>query len=182
MSRASRRKWPRSPGGLGHPAQQVTIEGDGTNAREALAAGFRDGAGLIGYFGHGSITLWAQEKVFDVEDAAKLDNAGRLPVVFTVTCLSGFFEHPATVSLGETLLRQPGGGAVATLVPSSAAVLSDQRLLALGLADALADPIERSLGEIVLDAQKALPEQTGGVRDILLTFNLLGDPSLKIAR
>ena len=169
-------------GRLGHPAQQATIEGDGANAREALEAGFRDGSGLIGYFGHGSITLWAQEKVFDVEAAAKLDNAERLPVIFTVTCLSGFFEHPATVSLGEVLLRQPGGGAVAALVPSSAAVLSDQRLLALGLADALANPIERSLGEIVLDAQRALPEQAGGVRDILLTFNLLGDPSLKIAR
>jgi len=160
----------------------VTLEGDGTNAREALEASFRDGAGLIGYFGHGSLTLWAQEKVFDVATAAKLDNAGRLPIVFTVTCLSGFFEHPTTVSLGEVLLRQPGGGAVAALVPSSAAVLTDQRLLALGLAGALATSGTRAIGDIVLDAQRSLPEQTGGVRDILLTFNLLGDPSLKIAR
>ena len=169
-------------GRLGRAAQQVMIEGDGTNAREALEASFRDGAGLIGYFGHGSVTLWAQEKVFDVAAAAKLDNAARLPIVFTVTCLSGFFEHPTTVSLGEVLLRQGGGGAVAALVPSSAAVLSDQRLLALGLAGALATPGGRGLGDIVLDAQRALPQQTGGVRDILLTFNLLGDPSLKIAR
>ncbi len=167
---------------LGRAAQQVTIEGDGANAREALEASFRDGAGLIGYFGHGSVTLWAQEKVFDVATAAKLNNAARLPIVFTVTCLSGFFEHPTTVSLGEVLLRQGAGGAVAALVPSSAAVLTDQRLLALGLAGALAAPGERSLGDIVLDAQKTLPEKTGGVRDILLTFNLLGDPSLRIAR
>ncbi len=167
---------------LGYTSQQVTIEGDGANARAALGASFRDGAGLIGYFGHGSVTLWAKEKVFDVEDAAKLDNSGRLPIVFTVTCLSGFFEHPTTVSLSEVLLRRAGGGAVAALVPSSAAVLTDQRLLALGLADALARPGTRSLGDIVLDAQMALPDQAGGVRDILLTFNLLGDPSLKLAR
>jgi len=169
-------------GRLGRPTQQVTLEGDGANAREALEDSFRDGAGLIGYFGHGSLTLWAQEKVFDVAAAAKLDNAGRLPIVFTVTCLSGFFEHPTTVSLGEVLLRQPDGGAVAALVPSSAAVLTDQRLLALGLAGALATSGTRAIGDIVLDAQRSLPEQTGGVRDILLTFNLLGDPSLKIAR
>lgn len=167
---------------LGYVSQQVTIEGDGANAREALGVNFRDGAGLIGYFGHGSITLWAKEKVFSVEDAARLDNAGRLPIVFTVTCLSGFFEHPATVSLGETLLRRTNGGAVAALVPSSAAVLSDQRLLAQGLADALAKPGPRALGEIVHDAQLALPDQAGGVREILLTFNLLGDPSLLIYR
>ena len=169
-------------GRLDLAAQQVTIEGDGANARQALETSFRDGAGFIGYFGHGSLTLWAQEKVFDVAAAAKLDNAGRLPIVLTVTCLSGFFEHPTTVSLGEVLLRRKGGGAVAALVPSSAAVLSDQRLLALGLADALAVPGTRALGDIVLDAQRSLPEQAGGVRDILLTFNLLGDPSLKVAR
>jgi len=61
-------------------------------------------------------------------------------------------------------------------------VLTDQRLLALGLAGALATSGTRAIGDIVLDAQRSLPEQTGGVRDILLTFNLLGDPSLKIAR
>ena len=100
-----------------YTSELVTIEGDGANAREALDRGFDEGSGLIGYFGHGSIPLWAKENVFDVKDAAKLQNK-RLPIVFTVTCLSGFFEHPSTVSLGETLLRQPGGGAVAALMPS----------------------------------------------------------------
>lgn len=160
---------------------QVTIDGDGANARDALAKAFADGAGLVGYFGHGSITLWGKEDIFDVEAAGKLRNA-RLPIVFTVTCLSGFFEHPTTVSLGETLVRQAGGGAVAALVPSSAAVLTDQRLLADGLAKALADPAPRALGDMVLDAQHSLPQQEGGVREILLTFNLLGDPSMTVRR
>jgi hypothetical protein len=168
----------------GIPTKQselVTIEGDGANARGALQRAFEEGVGLVGYFGHGSVTLWGKEDVFDVEEAAKLRNE-RLPIVFTVTCLSGFFEHPTTVSLGETFLRQADGGAVAALVPSSAAVLPDQRLLAEGLAQALADPAPRALGEIVLDAQRSLPEQEGGVREILLTFNLLGDPSLTVRR
>jgi hypothetical protein len=163
----------------------VTIEGDGGNARDALGRAFAEGAGLVGYFGHGSVTLWGKENVFDVEAAGKLRNE-RLPVVFTVTCLSGFFEHPTTVSLGETLLRQADGGAVAALVPSSAAVLPDQRLLAEGLARALNDPEPRPLGDIVREAQLGLPQQEGGgrdgVREILLTFNLLGDPSMIVRR
>ncbi len=114
----------------GERTQQVTIQDDGKNARTALLAGFKDGTGLIGYFGHGSVTLWAQEKVFEVADAARLDNKDYLPIVFTLTCLSGYFEDPSTVSLGETLLRRPEGGAVAALVPSSAAVLTEQSLLA----------------------------------------------------
>ncbi len=158
----------------------VTLEGDGSATRQALLAAFAEGTGLIGYFGHGSVQLWAQEKIFGVDDVAKLANRERLPVLFTVTCLSGFFEHPTTPSLGEALLRARTGGAVAALVPSSAALLNDQRLLAAGLADALAttgDAAPRTLGEAVLRAQSGL-RPIGGVREILLTFNLLGDPAL----
>ncbi len=165
----------------GYDTQQVTIADDGRAAREQLLSAFDGGTGLIGYFGHGSVVLWAQEKVFATEDVARLTNRDRLPIVFTVTCLSGFFSHPTTPSLGETLLRADNGGAVAALVPSSAAILSDQRLLAQNLADALAGDAE-TLGEAVLQAQAGLPETLGGVREILLTFNLLGDPTLPLKR
>ncbi len=165
----------------GYDTQQVTIADDGRATREQLTAAFNEGMGLIGYFGHGSVVLWAQEKIFATEDVAQLTNRDRLPVVFTVTCLSGFFSHPTTPSLGETLLRADNGGAVAALVPSSAAVLSDQRLLAQNLADALAGDAD-TLGAAVLQAQAGLPEAMGGVREILLTFNLLGDPALQLKR
>ncbi len=167
----------------GYNSEEVVIEGEGDAARTALLGAFAAGHGLIGYFGHGSVTLWAQEKVFSIEDVARLDNRERLPVVFTVTCLSGLFEHPTTPSLGETLLRAPNGGAVAALVPSSAAVLSDQRLLSRALASSLAQAAADSrptLGEVVQQAQMELPASLGGVREILLTFNLLGDPALRL--
>jgi len=168
----------------GYTAEQVVIAEDGAAARDALLRAFREGRGLIGYFGHGSVTLWAKEKVFGVEDVGRLNNKDRLPIVFTVTCLSGLFEHPTTPSLGEALLRERDGGAVAALVPSSAAVLADQRLLARELAAALAktedSPGPRTLGEAVRRAQAGLPASLGGVRDILLTFNLLGDPALRL--
>lgn len=166
----------------GFTAETVTSEGDGAAARAKLLRAFDDGVGLVGYFGHGSVTLWAKEKVFGVEDVAQLKNQDKLPIVFTVTCLSGFFEHPVTPSLGETLLRAGDGGAVAALVPSSAAVLPDQRLLAQGLADALAarsGETPETLGDIVLRAQGTLTDASVGVREVLLTFNLLGDPTLK---
>jgi hypothetical protein len=169
----------------GFTSETVTSEGDGTSARRDLLRALDEGVGLVGYFGHGSVTLWAKEKVLGVEDVAKLANRDKLPIVFTVTCLSGFFEHPATPSLGETLLRAGNGGAVAALVPSSAAVLPDQRLLAQGLASALAErssETPEALGDVVLSAQRTLSGTSPGVREVLLTFNLLGDPSLPLAR
>ena len=117
---------------------------------------------------------------------AKLTNRKKLPIVFTVTCLSGFFQHPLKPSLGEMLVRAKNGGAVAALVPSSAAVLPDQRVLAQGLAAALTAASgsdgPKTLGDAVLAAQKSLAGAAGGVRDVLLTFNLLGDPTLPLAR
>lgn len=168
----------------GYTSEVVPVTGDGSAARAAVLDAFESGAGLIGYTGHGSVTLWAQEGILTVEDAAKLDNGDRLPLVFTVTCLSGFFEHPATVSLGEALVRQPGGGAVSALVPSGAALLEDQRPLSRALAEALAAPeggrAAIRLGDAVLEAQSALPQGADGVQQVLLTFNLLGDPTLPL--
>ena len=170
----------------GYQARAVTLEGDGSSTRQELAQAFAQGTGLLGYFGHGSVELWAQEKILAVNDVAKLTNREKLPIIFTVTCLSGLFQHPIKPSLGETLVRAKNGGAVAALVPSSAAILTDQRVLAQGLAAALGASAgtdgPKTLGDAVLAAQQSITNASGGVREVLLTFNLLGDPTLPLAR
>lgn len=164
----------------------ATVEGDGSVVRQAVSQAFEQGTGLLGYFGHGSVELWAKEKILAVDDVAKLSNREKLPIVFNVTCLSGLFQHPIKVSLGEMLVRAENGGAVAALVPSSAAVLSDQRVLAQGIAVALgaaaAADGPKTLGDGVLAAQQSITDTSAGVREVLLTFNLLGDPTLPLAR
>ncbi len=169
----------------GYTSQVITVAGDGAAARQALLQAFDQGAGLISYFGHGSVRLWAKEKVFSVEDVKTLTNRDRLPLVFTATCLSGLFQDPDTPSLGETLVRADNGGAAAALVPSSADVLPDQRVLALALAAAFAQTgadAPQTLGEAVLQAQRAISAAPGSVRQVLLTFNILGDPSMSLGR
>jgi hypothetical protein len=170
----------------GYQARIATIEGDGSAARQALIEAFGEGTGLLGYFGHGSVELWAQEEILSVDDVAKLDNRAKLPIVFTVTCLSGLFQHPVKPSLGETLVRAGNGGAVAALVPSSAAVLTDQNVLAQLMAAALgassASDGPKTLGDAVLTAQQDITSSSDGVREVLLTFNLLGDPTLPLGQ
>lgn len=169
----------------GYAVQTLTIAGDGAEVRTALLRAFTEGVGLVGYMGHGSLSLWAQEKVLSVEDVMKLTNRPRLPIALTLTCLSGLFQHPTTVSLGEALLRSRDGGAVAALMPSSAATLDQQRQLSEQFARALtvSAPDGLTLGEVVHRAQLGLPRFTeglGGVREIMLTYNLLGDPTLRV--
>jgi len=171
----------------GYDATVALVEGDGSASRLAILDAFDSGVGVLGYTGHGSVTLWAQEAILTVDDVPELDNAGRLPIVFTVTCLSGFFPHPTTPSLGEALVRHSEGGAAAALVPSGAALLEDQRPLSRALADALALPsgggsADIRLGDAVVQAQSSIADQSEGVREVLLTFNLLGDPALVLTR
>jgi hypothetical protein len=170
----------------GYQSRAIAVEGDGSGTRQELAQAFVQGTGLLGYFGHGSVELWAQEKILAVDDVAKLTNREKLPIVFTVTCLSGLFQHPVKPSLGETLVRAKNGGAVAALVPSSAAILTDQQVLAQGLAAALGASVgadgPKTLGDAILAAQQSITNVTDGVREVLLTFNLLGDPTLPLAR
>ena len=163
----------------GYDSQVVTVDKDGA-ARASLLKAFGDGTGLISYFGHGSLNLWAQEKIFSVEDVAKLSNKDRLPLVLTLTCLSGFFQHPTTVSLGETLLRAPNGGAAAVIAPTSASTLGQQKVLADGLAEMLSSPDVKTIGDALLGAQSHLVDAAGGTNEILLTYNLLGDPAMRI--
>jgi len=163
----------------GYDSQVVTVDKDGA-ARASLLKAFGDGTGLISYFGHGSLNLWAQEKIFSVEDVAKLSNKDRLPLVLTLTCLSGFFQHPTTVSLGETLLRAPNGGAAAVIAPSSASTLDQQKVLADGLAEMLSSPDVKTIGDALLGAQSHLVDAAAGTNEILLTYNLLGDPAMRI--
>ena len=81
------------------------------------------------YVGHGSMNVWAQEKILRTEDVAKLNNEA-LPFMMTMTCLVGYFHHPQATSMGEELLFNPNGGVVAALVPTSESLASDQSELA----------------------------------------------------
>lgn len=167
----------------GYDARVETVDGDGAAARQRLIDAFA-GASLVGYFGHGAVDLWADEKILTGADVPSLGRTDQLPLVFTVTCLSGFFEHPGQASLGERLLREPERGASAAFLPSSAELLTHQAPLAQALAQALAErQREGTIGEAFLDAAGRLPaaaRESGGSRWVLLTTNLFGDPAMRV--
>ncbi|MDW8098363.1 MAG: C25 family cysteine peptidase [Anaerolineae bacterium] len=140
------------------------------------------GVGLVNYIGHGSVTLWAKEKVFSTEDVLALRNSDRPFLLINLTCLTGYFHHPQTVSLAEALLRAPSGGAVAALVPTSESLPADQMALAETLYSQITDPQIQTLGEAVLQAKRLTPLERDGQRDVVATFNLLGDPALPLPR
>jgi hypothetical protein len=77
-------------------------------------------------------------------------------------------------------LRAPNGGAAAVIAPTSASTLDQQSVLADGLAKMLSTPDVKTIGDALLGAQSHLVGSPGGTNEILLTYNLLGDPSMPI--
>ena len=150
-------------------------------AGETIATYFEQGYGLIAYFGHGSVNMWGKDRLFTVEDVAGLTNE-QLPVLLNLTCLNGLFTHPRLVSMAETMLWQPEGGAVAVLAPTSLTLSYDQSFLSQPLARGLSDPSVTRLGEALLQAQRQVPINGQGTQDVMRTFLLLGDPALLLVR
>jgi hypothetical protein len=67
---------------------------------------------LLNYFGHSGITA-LDHGLLTAADIAAMNNKDRMPFVVGITCLMNRFEFPRYISLGESLLLQPTGGAAA---------------------------------------------------------------------
>jgi hypothetical protein len=148
---------------------------------ERVKAYFEDGYGLITYFGHGSINMWGKDRILMAEDVSSLANFDHLPVVINMTCLTGLFIHPQVTSLMETLLWHENGGAVAMLAPTSLTLPNSQSFLSHALIDMIMKNPGDTLGEIYLQAQREVPVEDLGAREVLLTFLLFGDPALQFS-
>ncbi len=165
------------------PENYATTElviGEGEeDTRDEFLGALNDGQRLVSYMGHGAVNIWAQEEIFNNQDITELEQQGRLPFVVVWACLSGFFHHPQTESLGETLLLAANKGAVAALVPTGQTFATDQQVMAEALFDRhlFTTP---TVGDALLASFRELNPERPGQRDIINTFVLLGDPALPL--
>ena len=160
-----------------YQAELFSPEAGVSGAGKTIQDAFQSGYGLVAYFGHGSLTMWGKDRLFTVEDVGRLANE-HLPVVINMTCLAGLYTHPSVLSLAESMLWQPDGGAVAVLAPTSLTLSYDQSYLGLPLARALTQGEYTRLGEAYLAAQRQMSVDHPGGQDVLQTFLLFGDPAL----
>ncbi len=149
----------------------------------AVLHAFNDGVSFVNYVGHGSLDVWGAEKALKSADLAKLNNTdGRWPLLVTMTCLTGYFHHPNADSLGELLLRAPEKGIVAALVPTSESITSHQQPLAEAFYRELFKDEPITIGEAMMRAKQSMPENGKMYRDVIETFNLLGDPAMHLVQ
>ena len=101
--------------------QTTQVFADGVSvdaARQQILSALNNGALLVNYTGHGAEEQWSFSDLFDDSTAATLSNGDRLPFFLLMDCLNGFFHDVYAVSLAQSLMLAPNGGAVAVWASS----------------------------------------------------------------
>lgn len=159
-------------------SEEVTNEHHQAFLTEALDAGQL----MVHFAGHGGRYIWRtgprdlgskNVDLFTLDHVEALAPNDRLPVVFSVTCHSGPFDHPSADSIAEAFLRLPDRGAIAVVAAawrtSAASVwLSREMMTEFSLGGPIGDAFLRAKRNLDVD-------------DLIATYNLLGDPALPLA-
>lgn len=154
------------------------------SCRTQLLEQLNQGALLVSYVGHGTKQYWAEEQLLSLSSISAMNTGGRLPIMLPMTCLEGYY-HEAEAgfeSFGESVVRAPGGGAVASWSPTGLGLVTGHDYLEKGFFIALfyndikAVGVITTIGKLYLK-QNAPPHKYD---DLLDTFVLLGDPALQV--
>jgi len=143
-------------------------------ARTNIITNLNSGQSVTVYSGHGNVDIWGGS-IFTGSDAAALTNGNRLSFVVVMDCLNGYFDDPALVSLGETFLAAPNGGAVASFASSGLTLPDGQHAMGFKMFQLLYSGSPMPIG----DASRLAKSATNDM-DVRRTWILFGDPTLKI--
>ena len=163
------------------PAYTQTKTASGTDypdANKEFLEALQQGALVVNYAGHGATYSITHEMLMTTAKAAQL-NMKNLPLWITASCDISRWDNDEE-SLGETLLLNNNGGAIA-LISTTRVVYASQNLsLNLAIAKTLfkrkADGTRYRLGDILREAKQSLGSDYNK-----LNFCLLGDPTMLLS-
>ncbi|MBN2037340.1 MAG: hypothetical protein JW768_11405 [Chitinispirillaceae bacterium] len=157
---------------------------DELSAATTMAGHINAGIFALSFNGHGGGNIWSDSRFFGYNDLGKLHNgqwgtSGRLPVVFSFTCLTGFFESVFYRSLGEEFVRTDMNGALCFYGASAYTSKTGNMKLNRILLELALDSRPTTVGELIRASEMTTLVRNGPTH-IPLTrqYNLLGDPAL----
>lgn len=159
-------------------ATVINREGQTDEAvRSQINTAWNAGPSVVQYAGHAGPSSWTGAPLFNVADALALNNGNRLPLLIGMTCMNGYLQDPNGLSLAESLMQAPNGGAIAVWGSSGLTFPAGQVPMDYALIQALYGGAGQSprLG----DAIRAAKGQTGDTL-VRRTWILFGDPTLRI--
>ncbi|MBT4523071.1 MAG: hypothetical protein HOC23_23965 [Halieaceae bacterium] len=149
-------------------------------SQQDLLQAINNGQLLVHFVGHGGRFVWRtgppdyrnSSDLFSVTTLKQLENKNRLPLVLSMTCSSGPFDHPQANSIAEAFLMLPDRGAIGVLA-ASWRVSASKSFSSLLIEELISG--NNRLGEAVMKAKQREPN-----RALVESYNFLGDPALKL--
>ncbi len=149
--------------------------------RKEIFYRLNQGCLMANYFGHGGVDFWAGEKIFSSKDVASLDNYDTLPFLVSLSCLNGYFQHPAIpYCLAEEFVKASNGGAIACYSPSGFADTYGLQIIGEGLCSSLFGNQNDLLGSIIAQSKIDLFKFGSAFLDHIEFYNLFGDPAVHL--
>jgi len=146
-------------------------------ATRALINEINNGAAVVSWFGHGSISQIADEVLLSRENVAALDNRRRYPLFSIFSCSVGKYDQPGEECLSSALVKRPTGGGIASVASAREVYANNNEGLAIPFFSELfgsAEGAEPSLGGALVKAKIRYATYDNRY------YVLLGDPSIKI--
>lgn len=139
---------------------------------------------MVSLMGHGAFDRFGDD-LFSVNDAKALTNE-KYPIIANWNCESAYYYDANNTykSLGEELIFNPEGGAIVYMGSTTQTTPSAQTRLAQNFFNQLSLVVEKPwkgirFGELLLNAKIGVGDDLYQ-KDILNSFSILGDPSLKL--
>jgi hypothetical protein len=134
------------------------------------------GVGWVNHFGHGGSNQLTD--FLYSADVGALGNAGHTPIVSAMTCAANRFEIPGHRALGENLVLDADGGAIAFWAPSGQSYHGSSRPLNEALLNAVFTEQSPTLGDALLTALEK--NKDSNLPFVLRMYTLIGDAALRL--
>jgi hypothetical protein len=155
------------------------VDGDAV-ARNKVINAINAGVSVAAYIGHSSQQQWsrATPPLFTASDIANLTNVDKPTMVTQWGCWNTYFVDPSGNSMADRFLVGDNG-AVTVLGASTLTTSEGERALGIELNKRMYIK-GMTIGQAVIDAKKALAITDPDASDILLGWQIIGDPALVI--
>lgn len=149
-------------------------------ARSLLFEGMNRGTGWVNYLGHGGADRFSAAGLLTWNDMGTLNSVGPLPVVSALTCAANRFEVPSYAALGERLILDADGGAIAVWAPTGLSLNEPALRLNRSLFAAVFQQQMPTLGEAVQQALQDNIRRQDVPAYMPRIYSLLGDSALQL--
>jgi hypothetical protein len=156
------------------------MDHDGLNlAQTKIIDRINNGVALTSFIGHTGTRAWSYSRLFRNSHASSLINADKPTLVTQWGCWNSYFVSPLEDTMAHAFMLNANGGAVASLGASTLTTADNERLLSQLVFKQLVND-QLPLGQAVLNAKRLLSRDHPEALDVILGWNILGDPTIKL--